>query len=354
MSIIVVGDVHGDLNQLVYPLIYFSANYDRIDKIIYLGDYIDRGESNVYIYEIIKGLIGQRKFIFLRGNHECFDGGTRDYIAMVTNSSDNPVYIKSFMWEKVADLPFDIVHYDPVHNILFSHSPLSRALDECLAMNDYETLIEAADYTFTEDQPTPEMTYRNIHGHVHYASSPEELHKFFTSGETKMVSIDCEASYGARYTNRVLQSIDTLTSFEDLRRHDTEFLADGSDVMWIEIYPNGGFQEYYKPVPVGAHDDFNSMPLDEIVAALVETAVDQELRRLFQQIDLEESIDWFKKQLHTFGCTRNVISSINWIRTHPGDITVYFNDVPYELYLAIGLRCGNKWISCHRIYYDYI
>ena len=55
--IVVVGDVHGDLNQLIYPLVYFMKNFDKCKKIIYLGDFIDRGESNVYIYEILKKLI---------------------------------------------------------------------------------------------------------------------------------------------------------------------------------------------------------------------------------------------------------------------------------------------------------
>ena len=77
-KVIVVGDVHGDLNQFIYPLIYFMNDIDN-SKIIYLGDYIDRGESNVYIYEILNALNNipefKNKIIFLRGNHESFDSG---------------------------------------------------------------------------------------------------------------------------------------------------------------------------------------------------------------------------------------------------------------------------------------
>ena len=72
--IVIVGDVHGDLNQFIYPLIYFMNNFKYCRKIIYLGDYLDRGESNVYIYEILSKLISvnelKDKMLFLSGNHE--------------------------------------------------------------------------------------------------------------------------------------------------------------------------------------------------------------------------------------------------------------------------------------------
>ena len=72
-KVIVVGDIHGDLNQLLYPLIYFLKNFDTVKYIIFLGDYIDRGESNAYIYAIVKMLLNspvfKNKVILLRGNH---------------------------------------------------------------------------------------------------------------------------------------------------------------------------------------------------------------------------------------------------------------------------------------------
>ena len=70
---IVVGDIHGDLNQFIYPLLEFQRNRTKYKKLIYLGDYIDRGTSNVYIYELIKYFQNNDKdIVFLRGNHEFY------------------------------------------------------------------------------------------------------------------------------------------------------------------------------------------------------------------------------------------------------------------------------------------
>ncbi len=66
--LIAVGDIHGEiekLNSLLYKL-----NLQKQDKVIFLGDYIDRGK---YSKEVIERLINLSKIvkcIFLKGNHE--------------------------------------------------------------------------------------------------------------------------------------------------------------------------------------------------------------------------------------------------------------------------------------------
>ena len=108
-KVVVVGDIHGDLNQLLYPLKYFIENFNTCRKIIFLGDYIDRGESNVYIYEIINKLSSikslKSKMIFLRGNHESYDSGTYDYMnTNVDKLNKSEAYIKTFMFDKFFDM----------------------------------------------------------------------------------------------------------------------------------------------------------------------------------------------------------------------------------------------------------
>ena len=85
-STIVVGDVHGDLNQLMFPLLQFLKNTDKYKKLIFLGDYIDRGESNLYVYGVIKFIMSldeyKNRIFFLRGNHECYATAVYDMFAL--------------------------------------------------------------------------------------------------------------------------------------------------------------------------------------------------------------------------------------------------------------------------------
>ena len=66
--VIAVGDIHGKFNEL--KSLWQKIHVTDDDLIIFLGDYIDRGEG---IYNVLKWVIAQsakKNFIFLRGNHE--------------------------------------------------------------------------------------------------------------------------------------------------------------------------------------------------------------------------------------------------------------------------------------------
>jgi protein phosphatase len=72
---IVVGDLHGDLQSLIFILedsgFIRSSPQDR-EYIVFLGDYGDRGDESVEVYYLILSLksIFKEKVILLRGNHE--------------------------------------------------------------------------------------------------------------------------------------------------------------------------------------------------------------------------------------------------------------------------------------------
>ena len=187
-KIIVVGDVHGDLNQLLYPLIeFFRAEREETDdknkyrKLIYLGDYIDRGESNVFIWLVIRWVMSleayKDRIVFLRGNHECYCETVFDYYGESVNSKRFTV---SLVFDEMNSIPFKIVHYDEKTNILFSHSPLSRPLKDALKLNDVPlSSPKNGDNTYTNDAEHAKMEYKNIHGHIHRMSKNEVLEKFF-------------------------------------------------------------------------------------------------------------------------------------------------------------------------------
>ncbi|MGC8812708.1 MAG: metallophosphoesterase family protein [Candidatus Aenigmatarchaeota archaeon] len=69
-SLLVVGDLHGDLGSL-YSIVKKSC-LDKKDYILFLGDYGDRGEYSPEVYYVVLSLkvkYPERVFL-LRGNHE--------------------------------------------------------------------------------------------------------------------------------------------------------------------------------------------------------------------------------------------------------------------------------------------
>ena len=79
----IIGDVHGDLESLVYILsdsgFLEKAEQQEGITLIFLGDYGDRGASSVEVYYIILKLKLQfpEKVVLMRGNHE----GPEDLLA---------------------------------------------------------------------------------------------------------------------------------------------------------------------------------------------------------------------------------------------------------------------------------
>ncbi|TDO72686.1 serine/threonine protein phosphatase 1 [Halanaerobium saccharolyticum] len=68
MAEYVIGDIHGEIDEL--KKIIEKINYDPDqDKLIFVGDYVDRGADSYQVYKYIRKL-DNGKNIFLRGNHE--------------------------------------------------------------------------------------------------------------------------------------------------------------------------------------------------------------------------------------------------------------------------------------------
>ena len=67
--LLVFGDIHGKWNRFVeaYRKVGFNP---ETDMMVFLGDYLDRGEQPVSVMEWVMEHFGQRHMIFLRGNHE--------------------------------------------------------------------------------------------------------------------------------------------------------------------------------------------------------------------------------------------------------------------------------------------
>jgi serine/threonine protein phosphatase 1 len=66
-----IGDIHGDLEQLL-DLLRRIGPIDRSDKLVFLGDYLDRGPSSREVVQFIRHELPKTgaRIVALRGNHE--------------------------------------------------------------------------------------------------------------------------------------------------------------------------------------------------------------------------------------------------------------------------------------------
>lgn len=78
-NLYVCGDVHGMYKKFID--VFNQIKLDDNDKMIFLGDYIDRGEECLEMMKFVVDNIDNEKMIFLKGNHE--DMMIEDFITKI-------------------------------------------------------------------------------------------------------------------------------------------------------------------------------------------------------------------------------------------------------------------------------
>ena len=66
----IIGDIHGHFSPLAEVIQKISKDIETGDRLIFLGDYIDRGEHSCEVVEFLLALKKRHDIIFLKGNHE--------------------------------------------------------------------------------------------------------------------------------------------------------------------------------------------------------------------------------------------------------------------------------------------
>ncbi|PKL35645.1 MAG: serine/threonine protein phosphatase [Spirochaetae bacterium HGW-Spirochaetae-1] len=65
-----IGDIHGNLEELMSLVHKVKLDYQEGDTVIFLGDYIDRGNFSFEVVEYLIALAKKLNVVFLKGNHE--------------------------------------------------------------------------------------------------------------------------------------------------------------------------------------------------------------------------------------------------------------------------------------------
>src|SRR4051794_11160138 len=90
MRTLTIGDVHGCHTALITLL--KEVQLQPEDRVIFLGDYIDRGPGSRQVIDTLLALRNSTRAIFLRGNHE----------VMILDSRDD--HLKDSLWQSYGGL----------------------------------------------------------------------------------------------------------------------------------------------------------------------------------------------------------------------------------------------------------
>ena len=211
--LIVVGDVHGDIDQLMIPYQLFKQCTNA--KLIYIGDYSSNSPDNDRVYEQIFNTINDPNIIYIRGNHES------------RNFDRNEIYYKykvlNFRNAYAVDSNLNEVDNLSEAKYLFTHAeyaPLKQ--DEFKTVSELNSIpFESVNdfiyrYEKQDENNKIKNSFQNIFGHHHcYDLSDETMNKFMNS-EIRRLCIDIDSSYVFHYgrTSNVCFLILKQDSFE--------------------------------------------------------------------------------------------------------------------------------------------
>ncbi len=207
--IFAIGDIHGCHDRIVALMEKLPVDYLE-DRVVFLGDYVDRGPESRKVMELMLNL-GRRhpaSFIFLKGNHEAMfldyleDGPMAEsflkFGGLETLKSYGEEYLR-------ADIPRDHLEFLKglktmfvtekfcfVHAGLKPGIPLEKQVEEDLLWIRFEFI--RSDYDWGR---------RVIFGHTPFGTPLIERNK---------IGIDTGAVYGGRLTCLVLPDMEFIFS----------------------------------------------------------------------------------------------------------------------------------------------
>lgn len=170
--IFVIGDIHGCCKEL-YELLHDKIKFGPEDTLIFLGDYIDRGEENKSVLDLLIRLKHNHKnSIFLRGNHE------QMLLDFIENPSAGDIWLynggyktlEEFKADSGYDIPDEYVKflestrfYFQDNDYFFCHAGVPNKELSKITAADYQDLLWIRD-EFLNNQMMWEK--KIIHGHT--------------------------------------------------------------------------------------------------------------------------------------------------------------------------------------------
>ena len=213
-NLLIVGDTHGDLHstlRIVKP--FFEG---KVDSILFLGDYVDRGEQSFlnFFFLICLSILWPERIILLRGNHEDlelnlmfgFYKELQNYfptnkefqaVLAIINAIYNLMSLVAITPKHSvcmhAGIPKDILPLKLFEQLPKPHIEYLKIPDKKLKKNIYDAFIQVRwnDPIKTSLKMADEKSY-----HGHYYFTLEEVQEFLELNNQKRIIKSHEAKRG--------------------------------------------------------------------------------------------------------------------------------------------------------------
>lgn len=176
MRYLVVGDIHGCHDQLAKYLKLFA----KVDKVIFVGDYVDRGPSSI---TTMKMVLQVENGVTLIGNHEwkyykAFNKGDLDFVPQDVDPKKKMEFWDVFMklmyrhgGERQRFYKDENIFVSHAPSILWQQDPTKKKFKDILIYGEKKQERDAEGYRIIklpEELYEGQLSYKPvIYGHIH-------------------------------------------------------------------------------------------------------------------------------------------------------------------------------------------
>lgn len=227
MRKIVIGDIHGcyrELKELIATLKREGEYNKDTDKLIFLGDYIDRGKDSRLVIEFIRGLQKDNdNVIALMGNHEdmLLDWDkNRDGLWILNGGQETLKSYKGYkeQFEKDIEWIRNLPVYHEDDDFVYVHAGVD--VTEVMEKQDRHTLLWIREPFIYYPK---EYYKRVIFGHTPTAFLTEDTKPVRTFANN--VAIDTGCVYGGALTALIIDDDEVDGFYQVVKSEETEEIS---------------------------------------------------------------------------------------------------------------------------------
>lgn len=226
MRTIVVGDIHGCFNELKTLILSLEEKqeYNKdTDRLIFLGDYIDRGEDSRLVIKFIRELQkNNSNVIALKGNHEDMlcnyrkDARNQDWLyngyseTIKSYKGFNEEFNNDIQWMKTLPLYYEDDHCIYVHAGIDVTKPMDK-------QTKYDLLWIRKEFIYNVQQ----YHKRVVFGHTPTVTLTRENHPVYTY--TDNIDIDTGCVFGGALTALIIEDGEVVNYYQAERQINDEY-----------------------------------------------------------------------------------------------------------------------------------